>query len=171
MKNKILIITILAFVAVSLIFVFIFLENKNKSNELNTVDDTIISCNKDSDCFVVTSQDQANSCCWGCGYETLNQKGFEQRKKENKKCLKHKVICKVKCKALLPKDVHAKCVEGKCVTETRDSDKSCKVDNDCRSTCGCGCINQNENCVPDWDWQCDNHSQCVCKNNMCTELK
>ena len=42
----------------------------------------------------------------------------------------------------------------------------CEEDTDCRSSCGCGCINVNEHCPGDELAECDGYP-CKCVNNKC----
>jgi len=44
----------------------------------------------------------------------------------------------------------------------------CAKDSDCRSSCGCGCINKSENCPGDELKECDGYP-CQCINNKCTK--
>lgn len=57
-----------------------------------------------------------------------------------------------------------------CVKNSTKLDITCNIDDDCKGTCSCGCINKDENCPGDEIKACEWTYNCVCKNGICSKI-
>ncbi len=56
-----------------------------------------------------------------------------------------------------------------CIKNFNKLDITCNIDEDCKGSCDCGCINQKEHCSGDELKDCFWDYNCVCRTGLCTK--